>query len=304
MLSKSLRYFLAVARLNSINLAAASMHVVPSAVSRQIQKLEAQEGVLLFDRQTTGMELTAAGKVLFSFAQDMDARLKLLSGDLVAAHLGSERPIKIASVESFSREYLPGMLGRNRSHDPQNRFELIVDSPSDVELMVRSGEVDVGLTRSFGPIDGVRTEVSFDEKLCAVVRPGHFLASRPALTLAEIACCDVAMHLENTTTRKIVDSLCVASGVTLAPTFTSNSSTSLFRYVQSCDAVAFAAPPSVSRLLSTSQLKAIPLAGLSSCTRAAHVITPLALKAKGVRLTRFLAFLLEDMASHYNEAVR
>jgi len=49
----------------SLGLAAESLHVTQPALSRTIRRLETQLGVQLFERRTTGMELTLFGRALF-----------------------------------------------------------------------------------------------------------------------------------------------------------------------------------------------------------------------------------------------
>ena len=58
------RYFLEVVRTGSVTEAAHRLHVAPSAVSRQVAKLEESLGCNLFDRQARGMALTEAGQQL------------------------------------------------------------------------------------------------------------------------------------------------------------------------------------------------------------------------------------------------
>ncbi|MEO9526098.1 MAG: LysR family transcriptional regulator, partial [Roseibium sp.] len=55
------RYFLEVARLGSIRLAADRLHVSPSAISRQIAKLEREFEEQIVERRADGVRLTDAG---------------------------------------------------------------------------------------------------------------------------------------------------------------------------------------------------------------------------------------------------
>ena len=57
-----LRGFEAAARLLSFTSAAAELHLTQSAVSRQVQQLEEQLGVKLFERRTRALILTEAGE--------------------------------------------------------------------------------------------------------------------------------------------------------------------------------------------------------------------------------------------------
>lgn len=60
-----LRGFEAAARLLSFTSAAAELFVTQSAVSRQVQQLEEQLGVKLFERRTRALVLTEAGALYF-----------------------------------------------------------------------------------------------------------------------------------------------------------------------------------------------------------------------------------------------
>src|SRR5215470_8938292 len=60
----ALRYFSETAHARSIRAAAERLHVSPSAISRQIAKLEHELGAPIFDRRAQGMALTPAGEIL------------------------------------------------------------------------------------------------------------------------------------------------------------------------------------------------------------------------------------------------
>ncbi|KKK08014.1 LysR family transcriptional regulator, partial [Pseudomonas putida SJ3] len=63
---KQLEYALAVADTGSFTRAAERCHVVQSALSHQVARLEAQLGVSLFERSSRRVRLTPAGEALCS----------------------------------------------------------------------------------------------------------------------------------------------------------------------------------------------------------------------------------------------
>lgn len=70
---KHLHYFFAVARAGGINRAAESLHLAPQTLSAQIAQLENRLGVALFSRTGRRMEITDAGKLALSYAQEIFA---------------------------------------------------------------------------------------------------------------------------------------------------------------------------------------------------------------------------------------
>lgn len=66
-----LRYFWAVARHGSMTAAADAMHVSQPAVSAQLRKLERSLGHTLFDRSARSLTLTAEGKVVLDYAEEI-----------------------------------------------------------------------------------------------------------------------------------------------------------------------------------------------------------------------------------------
>jgi DNA-binding transcriptional LysR family regulator len=68
-----LRYFLVVARQQSISRAADELHITQPTLSRQIQDLEEELGTPLFTREKRKMHLTEAGLFLRARAEEMKA---------------------------------------------------------------------------------------------------------------------------------------------------------------------------------------------------------------------------------------
>lgn len=68
---KHLHYFWSVARAGGIHRAAETLHVTPQTVSAQLQTLEDSLGRALFDRSGRGLELTAAGRMVFGYAEEI-----------------------------------------------------------------------------------------------------------------------------------------------------------------------------------------------------------------------------------------
>lgn len=65
---RALRYFVVVAEERHLGCAAARLHMTQPPLSRAVRALEAELGVVLLNRTSTGVTLTAVGDVLYDLA--------------------------------------------------------------------------------------------------------------------------------------------------------------------------------------------------------------------------------------------
>ena len=80
--SSLLRYFREVYRLKSIRQASTTLNVAPSAVSRQIHRLEQMVGVALFERLPRGVAPTEAAEVLARFSRNLLLDIERVRGEI------------------------------------------------------------------------------------------------------------------------------------------------------------------------------------------------------------------------------
>jgi LysR family transcriptional activator of nhaA len=120
-----LHYFWAVAHEENLTRAAERLHVSQSAISMQIQKLEAELGHSLFERRGKRLLLTEAGRIALDHADAIFARGQDLESAL--GERGRERVVlRVGSLATLSRNFQLGFL------KPLFRRD-------DVEIVVRSG---------------------------------------------------------------------------------------------------------------------------------------------------------------------
>lgn len=217
-----LRYFLEVARSGSITAASQRLNVAASAISRQIARLEAAVGELLFERRPRGMALSPAGELLAGHARrsrlDLERVLSEIRG-LSQLHSGT---VTVASTEGFAIDVLPEAIADFRRLYSGIRFRLLTMSPAAVSRRVSDGEADVGMTFSLAPIKGVRIERSWPAPILALMRADHPLAARASLSLAEIAGHPLAIPEPDTTIRQLLDISVAAEAIAIEPVLSSN----------------------------------------------------------------------------------
>ena len=108
---RKLRYFVTVADEANFGRAAARLYMTQPALSRQIQSLEAEIGVRLFDRDWQGARLTPAGE---QFCDDAKRLLELF----VAARRRARQAAR--PVNHFTVGFMPGVAVTRSSGSSRN----------------------------------------------------------------------------------------------------------------------------------------------------------------------------------------
>src|SRR5690625_3078179 len=116
---RQLRYFLAVAEHRHFTRAAEAVSVSQPALSQQIRALEEELGTPLFDRLTTGIELTTAGQVLRSHAERIlrEVENARLAVEEVSGTVGGE--LSISAVHTANLVLVVDLLASFRRIHPR-----------------------------------------------------------------------------------------------------------------------------------------------------------------------------------------
>lgn len=222
LLSIPMRHFLEVAQTGSVNQAAARLFVAPSAVSRQIAKLEDALGTPLFERQSRGMALTAAGQRLAGHLRHV-----VLDADQVleqVRHLGQQAAarVRVCCTEGFASGFMPAFMQAFMADTPGSQIELLVGSPDEVSQWVLRGEADIALKYAVAPEPGLRIAHAAQAPVMAVMAPDHPLAQRGVVTLADVVGYPLLVGSKGVTARQLFDLACSAQGLRYTPVFVSN----------------------------------------------------------------------------------
>ena len=201
----NLRYFLEVARAGSVSEAAHTLNVAPSAISRQIAKLEAGIGVPLFIRHPRGMTVTDAGSRLLAHARRGEAESAALVEELRTGQGDDVRSVAVACSEGFARRVVPGAMTTFRRRHPDVTFRLDIVSRQEATRRVADGIVDVAATYAMGPQHDVRVEAAAVIPVAAIVPLGHELAGRERITLPELCAYPLTLGPAGSSQRELFD---------------------------------------------------------------------------------------------------
>lgn len=234
----SLTYFLEVARSGSVSEAAQTLHVAPSAISRQIAKLEAGIGVPLFVRHPRGMTVTDAGSRLLAHARRSEAESAALVDELRTGRGADVRNVTVACSEGFARRIVPGAMAAFRGEHPDVTFRLDIVPRQEATRRVAEGVADVAATYAMGPQHDVRVECAVVIPVAAIVPLGHELTGREHITLQELCAYPLALGSAGTSQRELFDIGVQLEGLTARPALVCDALAPQYEFVRSGGGVA------------------------------------------------------------------
>jgi DNA-binding transcriptional LysR family regulator len=182
---RQLRYFVTLAEELHFGRAAEREHIVQSALSQQVQRLERELGVRLLDRSTHHVSLTAAGAVFL-----VEARQILAHADRAAraarSTAGASAPLRVGIIDS-SYDSMPLIL-----HEVQARYPGLVihqveaSVPGQYQQLI-DGRLDVGIGRAALAPPPIASLLFRQDPLGVLVPAGHRFAGLAGIPVAVLA---------------------------------------------------------------------------------------------------------------------
>ena len=258
-LQTSLLRYLEVAQSGSIRAAAERLFVTPSALSRELQKLEEDLGVTLFERRARGMVMTAAGKVYLNHVRDALNGIERMRSELDALQNLHRGHVSLLSVEGYASDFLAPAIAKFQDSYPNITFSLRITGTGAVEHGITNGEADIGLLYNLQPKAEMQSVMHMHAPLLAVMTPRHPFARRKSLSLSQIAEQRLALPDSSMGVRRLIDLQSHMSKVQITPAMESNSLAVLRGFARNGGGITLLSHMSVLNELGTEQLVGVPL---------------------------------------------
>lgn len=172
---RHLRYFVAVADERNFTRAAERLNIAQPPLSRQIQQLEEELGVVLIEKGSRPVRLTEAGKFFHAHAQELleqTANLKAMT-----QRVGKiDRKFAIGFVASTLYGLLPEIVRRFRAR--YQTLDISFHELATIEQIeaLKDGRIDVGFGRLRTEDNAIRRILLREEPLIVALPVGHRLS--------------------------------------------------------------------------------------------------------------------------------
>jgi len=184
----ALQVFSTVVSERSFSRAAEKLFRTQPAISLAVQRLEAELGEKLIDRDMRGAKelvLTDAGRVVYEHARRFNNLEQELASALAELRDRSAGRLTIGANESSTLYLLP-YIERYRTRFPKIKVQIRRSQSSQIPTQLVEGDLELGVT-SYDPGDPrLATKVLYNDALAFIVSPRHRLAKRRTVSIAEL----------------------------------------------------------------------------------------------------------------------
>ena len=188
-----LHYVLAVAEHQNFTKAAQKVFVTQPTLSMQIQKLEDELDVLIFDRSKKPIELTETGKKIVQQARNIvneSDRIK----DIVDQQKGFVGGLfRLGIIPTVMPTLLPMFLTNFIKKYPKVRLKIEELHTEAMIERLRDGHLDAGIAATPLELDNIKEQPLYYEPFVGYIPTGHRLHSQEKLTVEELDLDDILL---------------------------------------------------------------------------------------------------------------
>jgi DNA-binding transcriptional LysR family regulator len=206
--SRQIALLNALGELGNLRKAASAIHTTQPAASLLLQQLEERLGVQLFERLPRGMQPTLFGDVMIRYAQGALHEFEYAEAQIAELARGAAGMVRIGTVMGPVPTLLTrGVLAFKAQH-PKVRVAIEVGTSDMLLPALIRGDFDLVLGRLPDQLDSQGLDIRLfeqGERMRIVARPGHPLANRPDMCLADLAPLTWILHPIDSPMRRQVE---------------------------------------------------------------------------------------------------
>lgn len=181
-----LEYIVAVEKFGNFSAAAKSCFVTQPTLSMQIQKIEEELGVIIFDRSRQPIQATAIGRKILD-----QSRVVLSESGLIKELISKEKDsiegdLRLAIIPTLAPYLLPLFLGHFSKNFPQVHLYVEESKTDDIILALQQNQIDIGLVVT--PLDEplLREHPLFHEPFYIYASKSSELAGKKAIAEGDL----------------------------------------------------------------------------------------------------------------------
>jgi DNA-binding transcriptional LysR family regulator len=211
-----MRTLVSILEQGSLTAAARAKGLSQPAITKQVQRMEAELGLALLLRgPRRQVALTPAGERVLDFARETLERYETLERELAALKTIGKGILSLAASTIPGEYILPGLLAAFRAKYPQVEVEMTISDTADVATKLLADSVDVGVIGSIIGRPGLRLERLVGDEIVLAVPSAHAFARREQVAVEELIDQPLVLREEGSGTRRSVEAALAQVGLDL-----------------------------------------------------------------------------------------
>ncbi|CAM3941297.1 LysR family transcriptional regulator [Bordetella muralis] len=260
---RQLQYFLAVAETLNVSRAATKVWISQPALSRQIQLLEDELQVSLFERKARGMALTEAGQMLRQRAFAVMKDITAIKEDMSSQALEPTGTVTIGVPSSLRGMLTKRMAARYASAFPKVLLRIHEGSSRDIRDSVASGKTDIAIFSTEEPFSQFHCTPLLTEKLLAIMPTNAGLSLDRPVDMRTLCRSPLILTSYPNSLRKLIEKAAAKAGVDIKVCMEVDMSALMLDLVAEGLGCAVLPYCAVHDLLRAKQISAAPVKGLT-----------------------------------------
>lgn len=183
---RDIDYFLTTLDHGHLGRAAAELGITQSALSKALQRLEKQTGLVLFYRGSKQLQLSAHGLIFTEYARQLEVHYQNMMRETEALYIGQAGLLRIGATAVTMDNLVMPALSRLLPHRPAMQVSLSVGLSDTLFTDVIEGRLDVAVAPTyFDDLPYLETKTLQVDKLVLVVAKDHPLAQKNNVSLKD-----------------------------------------------------------------------------------------------------------------------
>ena len=210
-----LKAFMSVARNLSFTRAAQELYVSQPAITKHIKELEHSYGVRLFDRESGGISLTEAGRIMLRHSEAIEREYNNMEYDLHRLNGSHAGLLRIGVSTTIAQYILPSVLAAFAKQYPDIHISMVDTNSQGVEQLLKEQSLDLGMTEGAYRRGGLDYQPVLRDELVVISRTGNKLAGNGELTIDQLRTLPFVLREQGSGTLDVIAHALEKAGVSL-----------------------------------------------------------------------------------------
>jgi DNA-binding transcriptional LysR family regulator len=253
-------FYLSIKR-QSLSDAAAELNITQPAVTKGIKRLQEYYEIRFVERVGKKLVLTEAGQALYDVADNISSMEKVAEERIRSFQVEQGQQIRIHTSESFGAYYLPSIIHRFKTANPDISVKVDILPTAKVVETTIALQNDIGFISYPVKHNKLLLQEVLEEKLLLIVSPGHRLEANTTLTPRDLEGEAMIMHEQGSALQKAIDVFMDGQDARVSKHLEFSNNEAIKRAVAEGDGVALISEKVADEEIRTGKLIAIPLSG-------------------------------------------